>query len=205
MTSLRQSIVGQFKRPHGVLGRLAGWILANRGSNLRRNAWTVGMLALEPKARVLEIGCGPGVALRDCLARGAGISAVGVDHSDVMIAQARARNRRAVREGRLRLICGRLEDVTGEARFDRIFSINLVQFVDDPAGYVGQCRERLVPGGLLATTFQPRNANPTRAGALEMGMRLVSIYRDAGFADVRQEILELKPVPAICVIGRKRD
>ncbi len=31
--NLRQTIVAQFKKPHGWLGRVAGWIMANRRSN----------------------------------------------------------------------------------------------------------------------------------------------------------------------------
>jgi len=41
---LRQNVIGQFRRPHGVLGRVAGWVMANRPSNRRRNMWTVGLL-----------------------------------------------------------------------------------------------------------------------------------------------------------------
>ena len=49
--ALRETIVGQFKRPHGMLGRLAGWIMASRPSNIRRNLWTVEMLGVRPTDR----------------------------------------------------------------------------------------------------------------------------------------------------------
>jgi hypothetical protein len=35
---LREVIVGQFKEPHGVLGHVAGWMMARRDSNRARNS-----------------------------------------------------------------------------------------------------------------------------------------------------------------------
>jgi hypothetical protein len=60
---MRQTFVDQFKRPTGLLERLAGWIIAHRGSNLRRNEWVVSLLETAPHHWVLELGCGCGLAL----------------------------------------------------------------------------------------------------------------------------------------------
>lgn len=65
--SLREAIVSQFQRPRGILGRVVGWILSGRGSNLQRNRWTVRLIAPARGDKVLEVGCGPGVALQLCL------------------------------------------------------------------------------------------------------------------------------------------
>jgi hypothetical protein len=56
-------IYRQFERPHGALGALAGFVMSHRPSNKERNRWTVDLIAAERDARVLEIGCGPGLAL----------------------------------------------------------------------------------------------------------------------------------------------
>lgn len=64
--SLRSIVVGQFRRPHGPLGHLAGLVMARRPSNREHNRWTVNLLALEPHYNVLKIGCGPGLALKAC-------------------------------------------------------------------------------------------------------------------------------------------
>ena len=198
--SLRSSVVSQFQRPRGLLGRVAGWILAGRGSNLQRNRWTVDLVDAAHGEFVLEVGCGPGVALELCLKR-AGVRAVGVDHSDVMIAQAGKRNRRAVKAGRLKLVEGTVETLR-EGPFDKAFSINVIQFVDR-AAFVAQMKRLLKPGGLLATTYQPRRANATRADALKLATQLTEVLSAAGFAALRTEELDLKPVPAVCVIGRR--
>jgi len=89
--SLRSTFVGQFRKPQGPLGQVAGFIMATRPSNRERNAWTVGLLRLEPGHTVLEIGCGPGLALKACAAQVTSGRVVGIDHSEAMVRQARRR------------------------------------------------------------------------------------------------------------------
>ena len=166
LETLRSKIAGQFAKPRGLFGRCVGLILANRPSNLRRAHWTVELLALSGGDRVLEIGCGPGIALEACLniltERGV---AVGVDHSDVMIKLAGRRNALAVRSKRLKLITGTIHDVPAdESPFDRIFSINVIQFIADKEAFFANCVKRLAPHGVLATTYQPR-IKPSREAA----------------------------------------
>ena len=198
--SLRSAIVSQFERPRGCLGRVVGFILAGRGSNLVRNRWTVDLLDPKSGERVLEVGCGPGVALELCLSR-MSVKAVGVDHSALMIAQASRRNAKAMRAGRLTLIEGTIDDVPGDlAPFDKLFSINVIQFVDRPK-FVARAQALLKPGGTFAATYQPRHAKATRADALKMAAQLTEMLKAEGFSGVRTEEIELKPVPAVCVIG----
>lgn len=201
--NLRDAIVSQFKHPRGLLGRIVGWILAGRGSNLVRNRWTVDRLDPASGDRVLEIGCGPGVALGLVLSR-ASVTAVGIDHSELMIANARRRNAKAVRAGRLKLIVGTIDDIpTDQAPFDKAFSINVIQFVDQGT-FAARMHSLLKPGGTLATTYQPRHANATRADALKMAETLTRILTQAGFENIQIEELDLKPAPAVSVIGQKR-
>jgi len=70
--------------------------MGRRSSNVTPNRWAVRLLDVQPADRVLELGCGPGVAIAALASRG---MVVGVDHSAVMIGQ-RRRNRAAVRAGR---------------------------------------------------------------------------------------------------------
>lgn len=200
--SLRSIIVSQFERPRGLLGWLVGWILARRGSNLTRNRWTVDLLDPKSGERVLEVGCGPGVALELCLSR-MSVKAVGVDHSALMISQAAKRNTKAMRAGRLTLIEGAIADVPGHlAPFDKAFSINVIQFVDKRA-FIARARALLKPQGLFVTTYQPRDANASRSGALAMAAQLRELLTAEGFGDIRVEEIDLKPVPAVCVSARR--
>ena len=200
---LRAAIVGQFQRPHGFLGGVVGWIMAARSSNRRRSLWTVDRLHVGPGDRVLEIGCGPGVALAAAAARGAR-HIVGLDHAPVMLAQAGRRNRRAIAAGQIALRRGGLDEIPrlGEP-FDKIFSVNVVQFLADKAGFCRALAAALKPGGLAATTYQPRHRKPTRADALAMADAIAAHMAAAGFGEIAIEELPLRPAPAVCVVGRK--
>src|SRR5262245_12943819 len=200
---IEAAIISQFSKPTGIFGRLVGFILANRSSNVRRGRWTVDLLELSSGDRVLEVGCGPGVALKACLKRLEQGIAVGLDHSDVMIDQARRRNARAVQMKRLRLIVGTIDDLPADQSFDRIFSVNLIQFIPDKLVFLAACMKRLAPDGMLATTFQPRGRKPTREAAFAMAKTLAETMVSLGFIDVHTEVLEMSPVPAVCVVSRK--
>src|SRR5689334_9035794 len=94
-------VVSQFRRPTGAGGHLAGWTMAKRASNRNRNIWVVSLLDVAATDRVLEIGFGPGIAIREAAARATDGTVCGIDHSAVMVRQARRRNADAVRAGRV--------------------------------------------------------------------------------------------------------
>jgi ubiquinone/menaquinone biosynthesis C-methylase UbiE len=200
--SLRKAVVGQFKKPHGYLGWIAGWIMANRRSNRERNDWTVDLLNVQSGDRVIEIGCGPGLALEACLARAGDGLVVGLDHSQTMLDQARARNAEANREGRLELRLGSLEDLPAiGGSFDKACSANVVQFFPDRGAAFRRIYSVLKPKGVAATTYMPRGKNPSRADSLDMAEEVRRHMEVAGFANIRIEELPMDPAPAVCVIG----
>lgn len=202
--SLRHHIVAQFRHPHGALGRLAGLVMATRPSNRARNLWTVELMQIAPSDRILEIGCGPGLGLAAAAAKAVDGRLIGIDHSEIMIEQASRRNRRAIESSRMQLLVGGLERLTelGVA-LDRIFSVNLVQFLPDKHAFYRKLILALRPGGLIATTYMPRHPGATRQDALKSAEEIDRYMRLAGFVDVRTEELPLKPVPAICVLGNR--
>jgi len=59
------------------------------------------------------------------------------------------------------------------------------------------------PGGLLATTYQPRHSGAKSADAFSFAERLSQEKCQLGFGDIRVEQLALHPVPAVCVLGRR--
>lgn len=179
-------------------------IMAWRPSNVRRNEWTVGLLDLAPQHIVLEIGCGPGLALALCARQLTTGRLVGIDHSDVMVRQARRRLKRQIHEGRAEVLHGsadRLASLSGG--FDRVFSLNVIQFIPDPESLFRQILACLRPDGMVATTYQPRTTNPSRSQAMEMAERIEIAMRAAGYADISRHELPLKPVSAVCVTGRR--
>jgi MFS family permease len=123
---LRQRFIAairvQFGRPTGFWGRLAGLLMAHRTSNRRRNAWAVSLLDVQPEDRVLEIGFGPGIAIRE-LGRLAWKGYVcGIDHSELMVRRAKRLNAELLRRGVVDLRLGSVpEDLPAfDEPFDKI-------------------------------------------------------------------------------------
>ena len=78
-------LIRQAHKPTGPAGHVEGWIFARRSSNVRRNRWAVELLEVQPTERVIEFGCGPGVAVAALADRATQGLVVGVDHSEVVI------------------------------------------------------------------------------------------------------------------------
>ncbi|HEX9181742.1 MAG TPA: methyltransferase domain-containing protein [Burkholderiales bacterium] len=201
---LRDTLVRQFGKPAGLLGSVAGWIMATRPQGRQRSRWTVELLELGPEDRVLELGCGPGLALRECTRSAGRGLVVGLDHSAVMLAQAARRNRTALARGTLHLVHGGLESLPhAGGPFGRVFAINVLQFLSDRRAAMRALAEVTTAGGTVAITYQPRHRNATRADALRGAQELSACMADAGLEWVRTAELPLRPVPAVCVLGRR--
>lgn len=197
-------VYGQFRKPHGLPGRLAGFVMATRESNRRRNAWTVDLLDLKPDDRFLEIGYGPGLSIALAERKITAGKIVGIDHSETMQRAASARNAEAIRSGRVELLTGGLEMLYElDGPFTRVMSANVVQFWQDGAEAFRKIAAVMAPGGTIATTYQPRHRGATPADAEALAARIVGWMQTAGFDDIRVERLPLEPIPAICVLGSK--
>ena len=194
-------VVGQFSNPHGVGGRLAGWVMAHRSSNRQRNRWVVSVLDVQPTDRVLEIGFGPGLAV-EALGRLASRGTVlGVDHSNVMVRRARRRNGPAVRAGRVDLRLGSVETLPDfEGPVDKILAVNSMGFWPDPVARLQELRSRLRPGGKLAIASQPRCPGATSETSAKAALEIEGALQRAGFSRTSVETLDLDP-PVVCVIA----
>ena len=196
------AMVRQFRRPHGIGGRAAGWVMAKRASNRERNIWTVGLLDVQAQDRVLEIGFGPGIAIQEFARRATSGLVVGVDHSEVMVQQARKRNAAAVSAGRVDLRLGSADALPAfDAPFDKILAVNSLLFWDDPVARLKELHDRLRPGGQIAIVYQPRGPGSTNEVAARTAQEIAAHFTEVGFTDVRVETLALQPTDAVCVLG----
>jgi SAM-dependent methyltransferase len=204
-TGFMRWVCGHFERPTGFWGRVAGWIMSTRPSNRDRNAWVVRLLDIQTRDWVLEIGCGPGLALAHTSHLATEGYIVGVDHSEVMLQQARRRNAEACRLGRVDL---RLASVSAlspmQERFDKVLSVNSVQFWDSPVERLTELRGLMRPHGTIAIALQPRWRGATDGDAQAAGHELVAQLKAAGFDQVRLEVKRMKPVSVVCAMGVNR-
>ena len=202
--SAKHWIVRQFAKPKGLPGILAGGIMARRSSNRLRNLGTVELMRLTADMHVLEFGCGPGLALLECARAVTSGKVVGVDHSDVMIRQSHARIAAAGLSDRVAFVEGGLEELSGwNAAFDRVFSLNVIQFLPDYDLYFRAVHGLLVPGGLSFTTYQPRLEKDAGAAVEKQSDAIVAAMTRQGFDAVDIHPIAAGETDAICVSGRK--
>ena len=201
---LLKALMSQGMRPRGFAGWLTAWEMTLRSSNRKRNVWAVGLLAVEPTDHVLEIGFGPGIAIRELSRRATDGLVCGVDHSEIMVRQATRRNAAAVRAGRVDLRLGSVERLPAFAEpFDKVLAVNNLGMWPDLDERLKELRHRMRPGGRIAIVSQPRcpgaTAETTAAAGRETAARLTA----AGFVHIRSNTLGLEP-PVVCVIGEAR-
>jgi ubiquinone/menaquinone biosynthesis C-methylase UbiE len=193
--------VAQFHHPTGAAGHVAGWIMGRRSSNVARNHWAVQLLDVQPSERVIELGCGPGVAIAALATRAIRGLVVGVDHSEVVIGQARRRNEAAIRAGRVRLIHTPVENLSiSDGPFDAALAVNTVGMWPDPTTQLRELRQLLRPGGRIALVSQPRCPGATAATSAAAANELAALLTEAGFEHLQTEMLDLDP-PAACVLA----
>lgn len=200
--SITTQLISQFGEPRGATGHVVGWVMGHRSSNVERSRWAVGLLGLGPGDRLLEVGCGPGVAVAAAAAKGAHV--VGVDRSSVVIGQARHRNRRAVRHGQVELHVAPVEQLPDlGAPFDAALAVNTIGFWSDPVAALTTIAGKLRPGGTLAVVSQPRIRGATADDTRAAGERFRELLEQAGYEDMRSETLQHLDPPAVCVLGRR--
>jgi ubiquinone/menaquinone biosynthesis C-methylase UbiE len=198
---VRRRLVAQAHNPTGVVGQVEGWIFSHRRSNVRRNRWAVELLEVKPSDRVIELGCGPGVAIAALASRATKGLVVGVDHSAVVIRQARRRNADAIKQGRVSLIHAPVEHLqTAGGPFDAALAVNTVGMWPEPTTRLREIGRMLRPGGRIALVSQPRCPGATAATSAAAADRLAGQLSEAGFEDIRAETLGLNP-PAVCVLA----
>jgi SAM-dependent methyltransferase len=192
----------QFAHPTGWLGHVAGLIMARSSRAL--SEWTLDLLALRPAENVLEVGCGPGVAMYMASERATSGHLAAVDPSPIMIAQARHRNAAAVALGRMELREGSVSLLPfADASFDVAFAVNSSPFWSNvEQGYQELCRV-LRPGGRVAIVVQPRWVK-TDAQVGAVAAATAEQLRHGGFRGVRMERHAMHPVSAFAVVGERR-
>jgi len=156
-----------------------------KGRAAERPVWAVEMLGIGPDDRVLEIGCGHGVAVSLVCERLRGGRIVAIDRSAAMIAMARKRNAEHVAAGRASFQVAALDEAgLGDAVFDAIFAVNVGVFLQgDPARELAVVRERLAPGGRFCLVEQPPVASELQRTIEHAATRLAASRFDV--VDVR--------------------
>ena len=171
------------------------------GKASERFVWAVDTLEVRPADRLLEVGCGHGVAVSLVCERLTTGTITAIDRSPKMIEMATRRNREHVDAGRAVLEAIALEDADlGDRRFDKVFAFNVAPFWHQPKEALGIVRRHLAPDGAVYLFWDARHTQPGRAR--DLADRLSERIRLAEFSVNQVLVKDLRPVPAVCVIGQ---
>ena len=165
--SVRQNILMQmFGRPTGALGRLGGIIMAHTNEDC--GAWVAELLEIGSNDSVLEVGFGPGVIIQRLSKLASAGHIAGIDPSQEMVAQARARNAAAIESGRVDLRRGSVGSLPfDDGTFDKALAVNSVQVWPDPVAGLREIRRVMKPGAKVALGFTPHSGQ-SKGGLTEM-------------------------------------
>ena len=171
--------------------RLRSELYALIGRNPKSNRLVPTIADLEPSHATLDIGCGPGAAVR--AAASLVERAVGVDRSAAMIEIAR---RRSGSLTNVEFAVGGAEELPfPDAVFDRVWTIHSFHHWEDQSQGLAEALRVLRPGGRLLVVEADTKGHHglNRAAADELAGKLKAI----GFADASVS----KPIKQIVVTG----
>ena len=169
------------------------------GGASARIAWAVACLDVQPADRLLELGCGHGVAVSLVCERLDGGEIVAVDRSAKMTAATRTRNRGHVDAGRATVLTAELHEAgLGDRAFDKVFGVHFPPLLrGDPGRELAVVRRHLKPGGrlfVLAQPFAEEGVEPALARQRE-------VLAAHGFAIAEERVDDLEPAPGVCVVA----
>ena len=194
-------IESQFGNPRGLIGHLAGIIMAYE--NRSRNLWTLSLLEIGPADQVLEIGFGPGWAIQQASRMAVNGLVAGVDRSITMLAQAKFRNRIGIKSGRVDLRSGTAASIPFEdEQFDKVYAVNSFHEWGEVLPGLMEARRVLKPGGLLAIVEHPHGKLDAKR-IQEIQNDLATQISSAGF-DVEQYTNRIQGRTAIAIVGKKQ-
>ena len=196
---IRRFAASQAGRPRGLAGRLLGRVMA--WHNRPDNEWTVDLLSVSGVQSVLEVGFGPGRAIKLLAEACPQCRVSGIDHSRDMLAAARRLNEQAIVQGRVSLATGKVEKLDfPDGAFDRAFSINCIYFWREPPDGLRELYRVLKAGGRLAITVRD-NKRAAYEPFRENNIR--NWFVQAGFSSIRAHRNGVAAHPLICVVGVK--
>ena len=189
----------QFENPTGLLGRLAGFLMAHMNKNI--NVWTLSFLDPEPHYKVLEIGYGPGIGIRLANKRFPQGLVAGLDISELMKEAASRRNHEAIAAGRVELKVGGVENIPFQPHtFDGAYTVNSIQIWPDPVAGLINIKTVVKQGAKVVATVQPRWAKSDNEVKC-VGDKIVNQFQSAGYQDVEMHFKKASPMSIVCVTG----
>uniref|UniRef100_A0A8C4RCR3 Zgc:194242 n=1 Tax=Eptatretus burgeri TaxID=7764 RepID=A0A8C4RCR3_EPTBU len=135
-----------------------GWIVKHffQQNNRFVEQAAVNLALLEPDHQVLELGFGPGVGLKNALAKlGPHGHLYGVDPSEYMHSVASRRLASGIQTGQVKLLRGRAESLPlSDGTIDRVFHCSSYYYWTDLDKACNEIKRVMKPGAFMVTTLR---------------------------------------------------
>ena len=153
---------------------------------------------VQPNDRILEVGCGPGVAAAEICGLIDGGSLTAIDRSGTAIERAAQRNTGHIESGRLEL---HQTDLAGfdprSDRFDKAFAVNVnVFWTRDTSDEIATLAEALRNDAMVWMIYEA----PSRGQVRDVGPRIAAKLERHEFAT---ELISGSGGSLLCVTGRR--
>jgi SAM-dependent methyltransferase len=190
----KKMIAEQFRRPSGILGQYSAAFMKKR--NVDYYPAVIRLLDVRDADRILEVGCGAGLAIRMIAERNDACRIDGLDFSPLMVRKAERNNRLFIVQGRVKIIPGDISNhAFKEESYSKIFAINVIYFWPDLETILTRLNRLLASRGRLVVFM----SSPERLRKLPLAHddvfnkytigEVKSCIERAGFTAVHHEVV----------------
>jgi ubiquinone/menaquinone biosynthesis C-methylase UbiE len=141
-------VVNQARKPDRLVGRLFAWLMNRSHSSL--TDWGLRRVAIEPRWRILDVGCGGGRTIEKLAAMAPLGTVAGVDYAQGSVAASRATNRRTIEAGRVEIRNASVDRLPfSAAEFDLVTAVETHFYWPDLPAALREIRRVLKANGTL--------------------------------------------------------
>lgn len=204
---LLRPLLDKFAQPSGLIGRLAGRIMAKSDADDR---WIAELLQVQEDDRVLDVGCGPGVSVSLIADQATSGLVVGVDPSVEMLDQAAMRSEAAVQMGRVALRRGEVSALPyPDGSFTKACAIHSLYFWPSLDGGLREVHRVLAPDSLVVLAVRMRRDEagvfePSRYGLTDTQIdEVIAALNAVGFRDITSRRREIGRETIAALVARR--
>ncbi len=181
---LRDFIDNQYKTPKGLVGTYIGEKMVKQ--HKPETVWTIDLLKIQQGESVLELGCGSGYAMKLIIEQAKADRIVGLDLSPAVIRSAKMRNKKALEDGKAKLVQANVKSLPFEdEQFEKAFSIHTIYFWDELSATTSEIFRVLKPGGSCVITLcNGKNGEQWEDVNRLIHEQLIPSMKNCGFTEV---------------------